>query len=201
MAVLKTALLLSGGMDSVSIAYWKRPQLCITIDYGQKPAAAELRAASEVCSVLDIPHEIIRADLSALGSGDLSGKAALDLAPVSEWWPYRNQMLITLAAMRAVGLGTQVLMIGALRTDNIHLDGTSKFVEAISLLTKLQEGGLTVEAPAIELDAVELVEKSQIPLEILSWAHSCHVSEFACGLCRGCQKHYDTIKKLGRDPY
>lgn len=198
---MKTALLLSGGMDSISIAYWKRPDICVTVDYGQRPAAAEIRAAQAVTSGLKIQHEIVQADLSALGSGDLAGQTALNIAPVSEWWPFRNQMLITLAAMKVVGLGVDTLLIGALRTDGLHLDGTAQFVSAISALTELQEGKLVVEAPAIELDAAELVRLSGIPLELLSWSHSCHVSDFACGLCRGCQKHYDTFKRLGHAPY
>lgn len=41
----KTAILLSGGMDSIALAYWKRPEIAITIDYGQKPAAAEVVAS------------------------------------------------------------------------------------------------------------------------------------------------------------
>lgn len=198
---MKSALLLSGGMDSISIAFWKRPDICITLDYGQRPAPAEIRASEAVSSALNIRHEIIRADLSTLGSGDLSGSPALNIAPVSEWWPFRNQMLITLAAMKAVGLNVGKLLIGALRTDGAHLDGTTEFVSAISSLTQLQEGGLAVEAPAIMLDAVELVKASNIPIELLSWAHSCHVSDFACGLCRGCQKHYDTFQRLGFAPY
>ena len=35
---LKTGLLLSGGMDSIAIAWWKRPQWAITFDYGQTAA-------------------------------------------------------------------------------------------------------------------------------------------------------------------
>ena len=35
---MKTALLLSGGMHSVAIAWWRRPNIAITIDYGQLPA-------------------------------------------------------------------------------------------------------------------------------------------------------------------
>ena len=37
-------MLLSGGMDSIAVAYWRRPSLAITIDYGQVPAAGELRS-------------------------------------------------------------------------------------------------------------------------------------------------------------
>ena len=198
---MRTALLLSGGMDSTSLAYWKRPEVSITIDYGQRPAEAEIRAAEAISHDLKIEHHIIRTNLSALGSGDLSGGAALSIAPVSEWWPFRNQMLITIAAMKAVSIDVDRLLVGALRTDGLHLDGTPEFISAISEVTELQEGHLVVEAPAIELDAVELVKQSGIPTELLAWAHSCHVSDYACGLCRGCRKHYETLRDLGVDPY
>ena len=33
-------LLLSGGMDSISIAWWKRPDVAISVDYGQRAAAS-----------------------------------------------------------------------------------------------------------------------------------------------------------------
>lgn len=198
---MKTALLLSGGMDSTAIAAWLRPEIAITIDYGQKPAPGEIRAASAVAETLEIDHHIITCDLSALGSGDLAGRAALSIASVPEWWPYRNQLLVTLAAMRCVSLGVEVLMIGALRTDGAHADGRPDFVAALDRLLRLQEGALRLEAPAIDMTAAELVRASAVPAELLAWSHSCHVSEYACGVCRGCRKHYETMAELGFDPY
>jgi 7-cyano-7-deazaguanine synthase len=65
----------------------------------------------------------------------------------------------------------------------------------------MQEGGPTVSAPAVHLDAVELVHKSGIPQSVLVWAHSCHVADAACGQCRGCRKHYGTWKALGWTPH
>lgn len=193
--------MLSGGMDSIAIAYWRRPQIAITIDYGQQPAVAEVRAASAVTEALAMEHHVVRADLSALGSGDMAGVDALHLAPVSEWWPFRNQMLITLGAMKAVAIKVERLLIGSLRTDSLHADGCEAFVTAMDTVLRLQEGSLTVEAPAIKFSAVELVRASGAPMEILGWAHSCHVSDYACGLCRGCRKHYETLVELGVDPY
>jgi len=198
---MSTALLLSGGMDSIAIAYWRRPEFAITIDYGQRAAAAELRASRAVAEVLGIEHHIISADLSALGSGDMAGSAALGVAPVSEWWPFRNQMLVTLAAMKCVALGAKRVLIGTLKSDHRHADGRPGFVDALSVLLRLQEGGITLEAPAIALTAVELIRKSVVPMDVLAWAHSCHVGEFSCGLCRGCRKHYETLRDLGEVPY
>jgi 7-cyano-7-deazaguanine synthase len=199
---MKTAVLLSGGMDSTAITYWRHPEIAITIDYGQRPAAAEVRAASSVADALGIEHHVIAADLSALGSGDMAGSAALPVAAVPEWWPFRNQMLITLTAMKAVALGVNRLLIGTLKTDGEgHADGRIEFVERMDQLLGLQEGGLGLEAPAINLTAVELIRASRVPMDILAWSHSCHVAEHACGLCRGCRKHYETMAELDIDPY
>ena len=198
---MTTALLLSGGMDSIALAWWFRPDLAFTIDYGQKPAAAELRAASAAAAEMQIAHEAISVDLAALGSGDMSGLPTLSVAPVSEWWPFRNQMLVTLAAMRGVAAGVNRLLIGTLATDQAHADGTREFVTSLNRLLSLQEGGLQLEAPAIGMTAVELVQQSGVPQEVLAWAHSCHVADFACGNCRGCVKHYDTMQALGFGAY
>ncbi|WP_246799131.1 7-cyano-7-deazaguanine synthase [Rhizobium leguminosarum] len=193
--------MLSGGMDSTSLAYWRKPDLAITIDYGHKAAAGEIRAARAVCKTLGIDHKIIHCDLSALGSGDLAGTQADALAPASEWWPYRNQMLVTIAAMECIKHKIDVLEIGALRTDGFHADGRMEFVEALSALLAMQEGGLRLEAPASAYSAEELVAVSGITMDVLTWSHSCHKSDYACGYCRGCQKHYLTMKAIGIEPY
>ena len=198
---MRTAVLLSGGMDSIAVAYWRRPSVAITIDYGQLPAAAEIRAAEAVVDVLDLEHHIVRVDLRSLGSGDMAGSAALSMATVPEWWPFRNQMLITLAAMRAIGIGVERLLIGTLKSDERHADGRASFIAGIDAVLQLQEGAIALEAPAIGLTAVELIQQSGVPPEILSWAHSCHVADYACGICRGCRKHYETLQELGVDPY
>ena len=195
------ALLLSGGMDSISIAWWKKPDVGVFVDYGQRPAAAEEAAGRAACDAMGMRHEVVRADCSALGSGNMSGAPALDLAPVPEWWPYRNQLILTLAGAAALRLGAKHLMIGSLGTDGEHADGRPAFIDAMSDLMAMQEGGLTVSAPAIRMTAVELVQTSAVPKSVLAWAHSCHTGNLACGQCRGCIKHYATWKALGWDPH
>jgi len=196
-----TALLLSGGMDSISIAWWKRPSVAIFVDYGQVPAKAEEAAGRAAAEAIGIRYEVVRADCSALGSGDMAGKPAAAIAPVSEWWPFRNQLILTIAGTAALQLGETELMIGALRTDSQHVDGRAEFIDLISRLMSMQEGGLRVSAPAIALSADELVRQSGIPQSVLGWAHSCHKSNLACGQCRGCIKHYETWEAVGWDPH
>lgn len=195
------ALLLSGGMDSIALAYWKRPEIAFTIDYGQAAASAEIAAAAQVCAELAVRHEVIRANCSALGSGDMAGNEPLEMAPVPEWWPFRNQLLITLAGMRAVALGIETLMVGSVSTDECHSDGRPDFYAAIDAVMSLQEGGIRVEAPALGITTIELVRKSGVPQSVLAWAHSCHVGALACGGCRGCVKHYEVTGAIYGEAY
>lgn len=193
---MRTALLLSGGMDSLSIAWWRRPDVAITLDYGQVAAPAEIEASRQVCRELDIEHHVLDVDCSALGSGDMAGAPASALAPATEWWPYRNQLLVTLAAMKAIGLGVRHLLIGTVASDDAHADGTRGFVDRLSALLAMQEGGMTLEAPAIELTTVGLIRVAGVPPPFLAWAHSCHRATVACGACRGCNKYFEVLHDI-----
>lgn len=195
------AILLSGGMDSIALAAWVRPSKALTIDYGQLCADAELRAARQASEELGIEHSAITVDCRDLGSGDLAGTKASSLAGASDWWPFRNQLLVTLAAAWAIKVGTDRLMLGTVKTDSSHLDGTPQFIRLIDGLLQMQEGSLRVEAPAIGFSTAELVRKSGIELSVLAWAHSCHKANYACGLCRGCQKHREVMTELGYGAY
>lgn len=198
---MKNCILLSGGMDSTALAFWKRPKIAITIDYGQLSALGEIRAAKKITAELNIQHEIITVDCRSLGSGDLAGLPESSFAPVSEWWPFRNQLLITLASMRAINLDVNEIICGSVKTDSLHIDGRPDFFNAINYLTSMQEGTIQVSAPAINLTSKELVDISGIDISLLAWSHSCHTAAFACGNCRGCYKHQNVMAQLGYDAF
>jgi 7-cyano-7-deazaguanine synthase len=198
---MSLAILLSGGLDSTALAFWKKPQTAFTIDYGQRAARAEVRAATTICRELGVSHEVIAVDCGRFGSGDLAGLPPNPHAPSSEWWPFRNQLLITIAAMRAITLAVDELMVGSVITDALHADGTIGFFEKANELLSMQEGGIRVTVPAIHMTTVQLVRAAGIDIRLLAWAHSCHVANFACGSCRGCLKHRSTMMELGLEPY
>ncbi len=189
-------LLLSGGMDSIALAYQRRPRWTLTVDYGQVSADGEIRAATAVATTLRLEHTVVRVDCRALGSGALAGTAPTALAPVPEWWPFRNQLLVTAAAMYAVTVGAQHIVIGAVATDVAHADGRAEFISALDAVLRCQEGHLTLRAPALHLDTAALIHEARVPLDLLAWAHSCHTGPFACGTCRGCQKHLNVTEAL-----
>lgn len=193
---MNKAILLSGGIDSIALSYWKQPDIAFTLNYGQAPAPAEINASKAVCSALGIKHEIVEIDCSTLGSGDLLKQKPIDIAPSTEWWPYRNQLLITLACMKAISYGIKELMVGSVLSDGFHKDGTTGFFSRISDLMLFQEGNINITAPAIDKTSAELVIDSGIPADILFYAHSCHTGNLPCGHCRGCNKYIEVTQQL-----
>ncbi|HXS50839.1 MAG TPA: 7-cyano-7-deazaguanine synthase [Sphingomicrobium sp.] len=187
-------LLFSGGLDSTALAHWQRPDRLLFLDYGHLPAAGERRAAIQIAGDLQLPLDLAVVNCRSCGSGDMAGEPAIGAGP-SEFWPFRNQLLITLAAMKYAAEPALQLLIGTVQTDAIHPDGRVEFIEQMQQVLKLQ-GNSSLDAPAIQMSGQELQQKSKVPLSILSWAFSCHRSEYACGQCRGCNKHFQTLAML-----
>ena len=193
--MIEDVLLLSGGVDSTTLAYSEQPDLAITVDYGQICAEAEIRAASQICEELDLDHTVINVDCSDLGSGSMSEDEQLQIASTPEWWPFRNQLIITLAAMDAIQRDADTLILGSVKSDQQHADGKPKFYELIDDLLSFQEGSLNVSTPAADQTTTQLVQNADVPLSLLGWTHSCHTSNTACGKCRGCIKRHRVLNE------
>ena len=194
----KSVLLLSGGLDSTALAAIERPTLCLAIDYGQRPARSEIRAAGAVSSALGLDFESLRLDLGSLGGGLLKGDDPLPGAPSPEWWPFRNQMLVTAAACIAARYGFETVLIGSVAGDgDRHRDGTSEFYQRLDDLVSMQEGTVHISAPAIGETSAKLLSRSGLGDELLGWTVSCHRSNFPCGACPGCWKRSAVLADVG----
>jgi 7-cyano-7-deazaguanine synthase len=181
-------LLFSGGLDSLALAFGMRPELTLTIDYGQTSFEGEVRAARAAAGALGLRHDVLRADCGSVGLGTLRGEAPLAGAPAAEWWPFRNQLLVTLAAAYAIPRGPTELLIGCVVTDAFHADGRPGFVSALNNLLNLQEGEIQVRAPGIDMTTAELLREHRVPVDVATMAFSCHVGKDVCGECGGCEK-------------
>lgn len=187
------ALLMSGGLDSSAIAWWLRPDVCVTIDYGQRAAQGEMAASVAICKAIGLQHRKIEVDLSSLGSGTMANKASVARGVAAEFWPYRNQMLVTLAAMLLMPEGIEEIMVGSVSTDR-HADGRAPFYRALDRTVALQEGGVHVTAPARRFSTPKLLQISGFPYDLIGLTFSCHVHEYACGQCSGCLKHRQCVE-------
>ena len=198
---MSKAVLLSGGIDSSAVLAWVRPDIAVVVDYGQAPAKGEIRSATAVANALNIPIHVIRANCSEVGSGLLLGQETpLKTAPTIEWWPFRNQLLITLVGAWSLKFGFNELITGSVRGDDRHTDGSIAFYNSIDQLMSIQDGCIHVAAPAINFSSADLVRISGIGREILGWTHSCHRAEWACGTCPGCLKHAEVMSQLEKKP-
>lgn len=192
----ESVLLLSGGLDSATLAYVHQPDLTVTVDYGQCCADAEIQASSQIADQLNLEHEVIEADCKSLGAGTMAGRQETDLGDAPEWWPYRNQLVITLVAMDVVRRGADRLLVGAVADDQSHADGRAKFFELMDSLLSFQEGNLRLEAPAIERTTEEFVREANPPKSLLGWTHSCTASNAACGECSSCKKRQRVLTRI-----
>lgn len=190
-------LLFSGGIESTCLAYQLRPQILLTIDYGQKARIGEINRAAYLANKMQLEHVVITTDISAIGHGVLSETSVINGDFQPEYWPLRNQMLITFAAMKYAHTSIDEIVIGTVATDSVHPDGNMEFINKINCLLHVQNLNLTVSAPAANKTSLQLIEESKIPFDILGWTFSCHVSDIPCGQCSGCTKTIGIYKLLG----
>ncbi len=184
-----TVLLCSGGLDSTAVAHMIRPSVALFVDHGQNALNAERRASQSAAHDVGASFDEQRVHLRAVQLGETAGGTALADSPTPEWFPFRNQLLITVAAIVAASAGAQRIAIGITADDRIrHLDGSAEFVENIGRLVKRQERGIEVVAPAIDLEATELIERSGIDERSARMSFSCHRADLACGRCSSCVK-------------
>ena len=190
-------LLFSGGLDSTALAWMLKPHKLVFFDYGQRAARGEERASRAVAAAVGIDLDVRRVDMSPFGHGTMSvsGMPLASATKAPEFWPYRNQLLITMAAMLYAAGPLTEISVGTVVGDDAHPDGSREFVLAIDRLVGLQSG-VRVSAPAIEMTSLQLVRKAAVSESVLGWTFSCHTGEWACGSCRGCNKHRQVIECL-----
>lgn len=185
---IKKAVLLSGGIDSISLVYGIRPDIAYTIDYGQTAAEREVYVSKYICEKLNIQHKVIKINCQSLGTGTMAKTENLHFAPSEEWWPFRNQLLITFASMQGVKDGVHELYLASVKSDSFHQDGTEEFYKLINKLVSFQEGDIKIHCPTLEFYSHEIALRYKVPKKLLTMAHSCHISNLACGHCSGCIK-------------
>ncbi len=142
---MKTVVLCSGGMDSVTALYWATKHhevlAVISFDYGSKHNPRELPCAAEHATRLGLRHELV--SLSFMGgliaSNLLSGGGAIPDGHYEEQTmkltvvPFRNAIMLSIAAGFAESLGAEALVIAAHGGDHaIYPDCREEFMRAMA---------------------------------------------------------------------
>ena len=204
----KCVIVLSGGPDSVTVAYWAKKQSYqiypITFNYGQI-AVKETQAAQKIAEKLDTTTKII--DLSALKEifRDVTSLCNTNIPLTSEFSapiivPFRNAIFLSAAVAYAVAVGADTIFYGAQGSDEpFYPDCRREFYEAFEKAARLgtcQE--ITIQAPFSGKHKSELFKagaKLGVPFE-LTW--SCYRdSAKHCGKCESCNNRKKAFKEAG----
>jgi 7-cyano-7-deazaguanine synthase len=213
--------LLSGGLDStVATALAHRDggvALALTVDYGQRGAAAEVKAARAIARELRIRHRTVRLDfLSELATSalldanaelptlspaqldDTRGAAQSSMRGV--WVPNRNGLLIAIAAAFAEGLRADRVVVGFNREEAATFpDNTAEFVERSSRALELSTlNGVRVVAPTAALDKEGIVRRGVEVGAPLALVWPCYRGGPAlCRRCESCLRFLRALERAG----
>jgi len=206
-AINKCVVVLSGGPDSATVAYWAKAQgyqiYPITFSYGQI-AVKETESAKRIAEKLGMTTRII--DLSALK--EIFGVTSLCNAEIpltSEFSspiivPFRNAIFLSVAVAYAVAVGADKIFYGAQGSDEpFYPDCRREFYEAFEKVARLgtcQE--ITIKAPFSSGKKSDLIKegaKLGVSFE-LTW--SCYLDgKKHCGKCESCINRKRAFKETG----
>jgi len=193
----KAIIVLSGGPDSATVAYWAKAEgyqiFPITFKYGQI-AVKEIKAAQKIAQSLDTKTKII--NLSALKNifGDATSLVSRDIPLTEEFSapiivPFRNAIFLSAAVAYAVTIGAHNIFYGAQGSDEpFYPDCRKEFYQAFEKAARLGTcEDITIKAPFSNLTKAQLIkeaEKLNVPFE-LTW--SCYLDGAKhCGKCESC---------------
>jgi len=206
-----TALaLLSGGLDSTVAAALHQARsgpvsLGFFVDWGQRAAGPERRAALAVGAALGFPvlttslpllaeitgTALVRRDrpMPQPDPGRLDAVAESRASADAVWVPNRNGILVNLAAAVAEARGLPTVIVGFNAEEAATFpDNSARFVDHLNAcLADSTRGCVTVVCPTLHLTKAELLAeglKAGAPVQ-LAW--SCYEGgERPCGRCESC---------------
>lgn len=207
-----TILILSGGMDSVTLLYDKaeRIALAVSFDYGSNHNAREIEMAALHCEKLDIEHLIIPLGFmgeyfksSLLEGADAipSGHYAADNMK-STVVPFRNGIMLSVAAGLAESRGLRHVMMANHGGDHtIYPDCRPEFVNAMNEAIKTGTfPGITLLSPYVDMTKGEIALRGKQLGVDYSLTYSCYRGgELHCGTCGTCVERKEALAFAGID--
>ena len=206
----KAVVLLSGGLDSTTVAAMTRAQgfqvYALSFDYGQNHKI-ELESAKRVAAKLGLQqHAIVKVDLRSFGGSALTSDQPVPKHRTAEaighgvpvtYVPARNTVFLSLALAWAETLGATDIFLGVNALDySGYPDCRPEFIRAFETLANLgtkmgtEEGKrITIHTPLIAMTKKQIVEAGlRLGLDY-AMTTSCYDPDErgeACGACDAC---------------
>ncbi|MDO5846989.1 MAG: 7-cyano-7-deazaguanine synthase QueC [Methanocorpusculum sp.] len=216
---MKAVCLLSGGMDSTTLAYTAKDMgydiLALHINYGQRTEKKELECAKKIADHLEA-LEFIEINLdyfTRFGASSLTDfsipveKGALGrVEQPNTYVPFRNGNLIAIAASFCEAKGGDAIFIGVQSGDHTgYPDCTPEFISAMQNVINIgtqTEKKIQLLTPFVRMNKTEILREGlglHVPYED-TW--SCYSeNEESCGVCSSCLSRLKAFADLGiQDP-
>ena len=219
----KAVVLLSGGMDSTTVAAIALSRdfdvHALTFRYGQRHQS-EIEAARRVAERLGIRrHVVLDIDLRAFGGSALTGDIDVPKdTPIdqigqripSTYVPARNTIFLAFALGWSEVLGASDIFLGANALDySGYPDCRPEFIQSFQTMADLAtragvEGGqrLTIHTPLIALSKREIIEQGLalgVDYRITRTCYDPSPDEAACGRCEACILRLKGFREAGMD--
>ncbi|MGB9176968.1 MAG: 7-cyano-7-deazaguanine synthase QueC [Methanoregula sp.] len=216
---MKAVCLLSGGMDSSTLAYLAKNKgykiLALHLNYGQRTEGRELASAKKIASLLDAEAfvEINLDYFTKFGASSLTDNDIVveefDSARAhmpNTYVPFRNANLLAIATCFAEACGADAIFIGVQSLDySGYPDCRPEFIAAFQKVIDLGTRDSTKIAlftPFIHMTKTDILRvgiELGVPYEH-TW--SCYRNEGkACGTCGSCHFRQEAFAAIGRkDP-
>lgn len=211
-AVRRCLVVLSGGPDSVTAAYWAKEQgfdiHAITFNYGQK-AQIETQRASKIAKRLGAEFKLV--DLRNLNEVYRGVTSLVDEGiPVTDEFsdeiivPFRNGVFLSVAVAYAAGIGAESIIYGAHASDEpFYPDCRREFYQAFQEAARLGTGlPISISSPFSDIPKSGVIREAVrlgVPLDE-TW--SCYLNgPRHCGVCESCRNRKRAFREAGvRDP-
>jgi 7-cyano-7-deazaguanine synthase len=218
--MVDVVLILSGGMDSATLAYWHKERghecLALTFDYGQRHRR-ELQGAKAIAQELGYPQHVIRLEsLGLLLPGSSLTDGAVD-TPHGHYQertmrqtvvPSRNAIMLSVAWGVAVANGADLVSFGAHAGDHvIYPDCREPFVDALEAALKLgstwaEDGdtspSIRILAPFLSMSKTDIARVGGglgVPYQL---TYTCYEGgPIHCGECGACQERREAFRESG----
>jgi 7-cyano-7-deazaguanine synthase len=193
----KCVIVLSGGPDSATVAYWAKKQgydiYAISFKYGQI-ATKEVECAEMIAEKLAAPIKVVDVSSLKIVFGDVTSLCNADIPMTSSFSqpiivPFRNAIFLSVAVSYASSICANKIFYGAHGSDEpFYPDCRREFYKAFEKAACLGTGSeMTIEAPFSDGTKAEIIKAGKelgVPFN-LTW--SCYRDGAKhCGKCESC---------------
>lgn len=223
----KAVVLLSGGLDSATVAALAREQgfavYALTLSYGQRHSI-ELQAAARLAEAMQVSQHIVRTiDLcwGEIGISHQLGSALTDKTDVPRsagvsrigggipvtYVPARNTILLAFALACAETIGSSDIFIGVNAVDysgypDCRPEFIKRFERLANVATKagVEGAGFKIHAPLIAMSKARIIQEGMRLGVDFGLTHSCYdptPGGLACGSCDSCLLRKQGFEQAG----